>query len=109
MKAWIGCAILALMMVACRAPLRPAVVNRDVTPGTVDELAAAIASDAERSDGESDSRIRGQLADEATRDAEACLARAPQAAACLYGQGLALGLQAKAHPTRAAELLKNML
>jgi tetratricopeptide (TPR) repeat protein len=75
----------------------------------VDELAAAIAADAERSDRESDSRTRGELADEASRDADACLARAPQAAACHYGRALALGLEAKAHPTRAGELLKSML
>ena len=97
------------MMVACRAPLRPTVGNPSPTPSTVDELAAAIAADAERSDRESDSRTRGELADEASRDADACLARAPQAAACHYGRALALGLEAKAHPTRAGELLKSML
>ncbi len=116
MRTWIGCGILALTMVACRAPQRPGVKypapptgNPRPTPGTVNDLAAAIASDAERSDREADSRTRGQLADDASRDAEACLAQAPQAAACLYGQGLALGLEAKAHPTRAGELLKSML
>jgi hypothetical protein len=75
----------------------------------VEELAAAIASAAERSDREPDSKIRGELAAEASRDAEACLAREPQAAACLYGRAVALGLEARAHPTRASELLKSML
>jgi hypothetical protein len=79
------------------------------TPTSVEELAAAIASAAERSDREPDSKIRGELAAEASRDAEACLAREPQAAACLYGRAVALGLEARAHPTRASELLKSML
>jgi hypothetical protein len=75
----------------------------------VEGLAAAIAADAERSDREPDSKLRSELATEASRDAEACLAREPQAAACLYGRAVALGLEARAHPTRASELLKNML
>jgi hypothetical protein len=33
----------------------------------------------------------------------------PQAAACLYGRALALGLSARAHPARAGEFLSNML
>ncbi len=101
--------MLALLMAACRAPLRPASHPSPTPPGTVDELATAIASDAKRSDHESDSRIRGELASDASRDAEACLARAPQAAACLYGRALAQGLEARAHPTRAGELLSSML
>jgi tetratricopeptide (TPR) repeat protein len=72
-------------------------------------LAAAIDSDSRRSDQESDGKIREQLADEAAGFADACLAKAPQAAACLYGRGVALGLEARAHPTRAGELLKSML
>jgi hypothetical protein len=79
------------------------------TPSSVQELAAAIAADAKRSDHEPDSKIRGELAAEATRAAEACLAREPQAAACLYGRAVALGLEARAHPTRAGELLNTML
>ncbi len=73
------------------------------------ELASAIAADAQRSDHEPDAEIRAELAAEASRDAAACLAREPQAAACLYGRALALGLEARAHPTRAGELLKAML
>jgi hypothetical protein len=75
----------------------------------VDELAVAIGSDAKRSDRERDSKIRAELAAEASRDAEACLVREPQAAACLYGRAVALGLEARAHPTRAGELLNTML
>ncbi|HKB47564.1 MAG TPA: hypothetical protein VKC57_07685, partial [Ktedonobacterales bacterium] len=41
--------------------------------------------------------------------AQACLERAPQAAACLYYRAIALGLEARAHPLRAGEALKSML
>jgi hypothetical protein len=97
------------MVVACRAPLRPTVPSPVPTPVSVEELASAIAADAQRSDHEPDAKIRGELATEASRDAEACLAREPQAAACLYGRAVALGLEARAHPTRAGELLNSML
>jgi hypothetical protein len=104
---------LALTLVACKAPLRPTVTGPTSsvisTPTSVAELAAAIASDAQRSDHEPDSKVRGELATEASRDADACLAREPQAVACLYGRAVALGLEARAHPTRAGELLGNML
>jgi hypothetical protein len=72
-------------------------------------LAGAIALDAARSDHESDSRVRSELADAATRDADACLALEPQAVACLYGHALALGLAARTHPTRAGQFLASML
>ncbi len=75
----------------------------------MEELAAAVAADAARSERESDSKVRDQLAADAGRNADACLARAPQAVACLYYHGVALGLEARAHPTRAGELLKSML
>jgi tetratricopeptide (TPR) repeat protein len=97
------------MVVACRAPLRPTLPSPVPTPVSVEELASAIAADAQRSDHEPDAKIRGELATEASRDAEACLAREPQAAACLYGRAVALGLEARAHPTRAGELLNSML
>ena len=65
--------------------------------------------DAQRSDHESDSKIRRDLAAEASADADACIAIEPQAAACLYGHAVALGLNARAHPTRANEYLTRML
>lgn len=108
MKRWLGCALLGLMVVGCGAPLRPT-APRPLPTGSVEELAAAIAADAKRSDHEPDSKIRSELAAEASRDAEACLAREPQAAACLYGRAVALGLEARAHPMRANELLNTML
>jgi hypothetical protein len=76
---------------------------------TVEQLAAAVAADARRSDIESDSAIRNQLAADALLNAQACLERAPQEAACLYYQAIALGLKARAHPLQANETLKSML
>jgi hypothetical protein len=76
---------------------------------TVEQLAAAVAADARRSDIETDSTTRSQLAADALRDAQACLERAPQEAACLYYNAIALGLQARAHPLQANEALKSML
>jgi hypothetical protein len=108
-KRWIGCGVLALLIVACRAPLRPPLPNTVPTPASVEELASAIASDAQRSEHEPDAKLRGELAAEASRDADACIARAPQAADCLYGRAVALGLEARAHPTRSGELLNSML
>jgi hypothetical protein len=75
----------------------------------VSELVQAIDAEVKRSDHEPDAKIRGQLAAQAGRDADACLAQQPQAAACLYGSAVALGLMAKAHPTRAGEYLGSML
>jgi hypothetical protein len=79
------------------------------TAASVDALAAAIAAAAKRSDHEPDGKLREQLAAQASRDADACLALEPQAAACLYGRALALGMQARAHPTQALSLLPTML
>lgn len=76
---------------------------------TVEQLAAAVAADARRSDLETDSKIRDQLAADALQNAQACLERAPQAAACLYYEAVALGLKARAHPLQANETLKAML
>jgi hypothetical protein len=98
--------LLALALIACRAPPRPTAAQP--IPNSVEALAAAIAADASRSEREPDSTIRGELAADAGRDADACLAREPQAAACLYGRALASGLEARAHPTRAGELLRGM-
>ena len=108
MKTWAACALLASLL-GCAAPPRSSAPRPVQLPGSVEELAAAIAADAQRSDHEADSKIRGELAAEASQDAAACLAREPQAAACLYGRAIALGLEARVHPTRAGELLKTML
>jgi len=102
------CGFLILAVAAC-ATQRSAPPVQGAAPSSVAALAAAIELDAQRSDHEPDSKIRGELAAEASRDAEACLSLEPQAAACLYGRALALGLNARAHPTRAGEFLSDML
>lgn len=106
-KFW--CVILVLAVAACATRPPPAPLASSTGPASAAALAAAIEADAKRSDHEPDSKIRSELAAEAGRDAQACLAREPQAAPCLYGRGIALGLEARAHPTRAGESLSNML
>jgi hypothetical protein len=103
----LGAAAAALLLTACHAP-----AVRSTAPAasmSVEQLAAAVAEDARLSDAESDAKIRERLAADAGRDAQACLERAPQAAACLYYHAIALGLEARAHPLRAGEALKSML
>lgn len=109
MKSCIGCALVALMLGGCATPPRPAEPPPPPGASSIEELAASIAAYAKRSDHESDAQVRNELATAASRDAAACLEREPRAAACLYGRALALGLEARAHPTRAGELLKTML
>lgn len=106
-----GFVVFALLATACSLPRRATAPGPlpAGAPTTVEGLAAAIDADSQRSDHVSDGKAREQLADEASGYAAACLAKAPKAAACLYGRGLALGLEARAHPTRAGELLKSML
>jgi hypothetical protein len=100
--------MLALTACATRAPqpVGPATGTQTLS---VAALAESVQRDARRSDHEPDSKIRSALAQDAGRDADACLAREPQAAACLYGHAIALGLEARAHPTRAGVSLSSML
>jgi hypothetical protein len=104
-----SCAVLILAAAACATRPRSPPSVAATEPASVAALAAAIDADAKRSEREPDSKIRGELSAEASRRAQACLAQDPQAAACLYGNAVALGLEARAHPTRAGELLSNML
>jgi hypothetical protein len=103
-------ALVVLLAGGCVTPpsRAPSAVTSS-TARTVPALAAEISVLASRSDHEADASIRAQLAAEAAADAEACLAQAPQAVACLYGRALALGLQARAHPAQALALLNTML
>jgi hypothetical protein len=101
--------MLVLAACATRPPQPPVPPAPETQTLSVAALAAAIQMDAKRSDHEPDSKIRGELAQDAGRDADACLAREPQAAACLYGHAIALGLEARIHPTRAGEFLGSML
>jgi hypothetical protein len=103
------CGALAVLVAACATPRRPTGPLPSSAPTSVEGLVAAIQADSSRSDHAPDGQTRTQLADEASAYAEACLAKAPQAAGCLYGRGLALGLQARAHPTSAGASLKDML
>lgn len=105
------CGLMVLALAACATQPRPAAPSTEpgAQPASVAELAAAIDADSKRSDQEADSTVRAALAADASRDADACLSREPQAAACLFGHAVALGLEARAHPTRAGELLKLML
>lgn len=126
MKGWsaiAGVAIMAATMgVACtfaprRAATAPASVVRGSVPEgapsvdarSVEERAAAIKAAADRSDHESDSKVRADLATDANSNADACLALDPGAAACQYGKAVATGLEARVHPARAGGLLGSML
>lgn len=103
---------LGALLAACAAPSRrapPPSAAPSAPEASAETLRAQISTDAKRSDSERGLEIRDQLASDATAAAQTCLARFPQAAACLYGQALALGLQARVHPARASEYLKRML
>jgi hypothetical protein len=103
----LGAAAAALLLTACKAPAVRS--NAPAASMSVEQLSAAVAEDARRSDAETDAKIREQLAADAGRDSQACIERAPQAAACLYYLAIALGLEARAHPLRADGVLKGML
>ena len=109
MNSRLGCALVIFSLSACAVRGPPAPSTEREETSSVAALAAAIETDANRSDQEPDAKTRGDLAADASRDAEACLAREPQAAACLYGRAVAFGLEARAHPLRAGELLSRML
>jgi hypothetical protein len=109
---WTG--VLSLLVAACVTP--PGGGPQDMRPGTpsagsasVEGYAAAIKAASDRTDHETDSKVRAELAAEASSNADACLALDPQGAACQYGKAVAIGLEARAHPTRAGGLLGNML
>jgi hypothetical protein len=103
-------ALALLPLAACSTPAPKATVSRpQAAPVSSAAHAAAIAADAQKSEHEADSRVRTELAQSARLEADACIAQDPQAAACLYGRAVALGLEAKEHPTRAPGILGNML
>jgi hypothetical protein len=110
---WTSGAVVALLLGACTATPKPKSVAPALAPATAPAslgvLAAAIAADSQKSNAASDAKTREQLAADAAGNAQACLQLAPQAAACLYYHGVALGLDARAHPLRANESLKAML
>jgi hypothetical protein len=104
----------SLLLAACttnrNSPVPATMSNwTPASPRTVEQLAAAVAEDAARNDHETDSKVRESLAADANQNADACLAQAPHAAACLYYHGIALGLEARAHPLHAVDSLKGMV
>ena len=106
MRRWIAAAALALIAAGCAAPPQ---TRTESAPASIGERIAAITAAARRSEHEPDSKVRAQLVEDASREAEACLAVEPRAAACLYGHALALGLEARSHPAHAGESLGKML
>ncbi len=112
LRASLPCA--AFLLAACagtRTAHAPAVAPNwtPAAPRTVEQLASAVAQDAARNDHEADAKAREALADDAIRNADACMAADPHAAACFYYRGIALGLEAKAHPLHAVDSLKAMI
>jgi len=105
--AWV---IAVLPLAACTVPAhRPAAPPVAAPPKTIAELAAGIEADAGKSDHATDPQVRAQLAADARRAADACIAQAPQAVACVFGNALALGLEARVHPAHALATLNDML
>ena len=107
MTRWFWGGWLLLALAACVMHRPPPLESAPLA--SIAALAAAIELDARQSELEPDPKIRGELAARASRDAQACLALEPQAAACLYGRAIALGLNARAHPAQAGALLTDML
>jgi hypothetical protein len=100
-------AAIALLGAGCAGPApRP---ETPLAPAPTAARVAQIVADARRAEHEVDPAARSRLAEDAGRQAEACLAAEPQAAACLYGHAIALGLETRAHPVHAGESLKRML
>jgi len=100
---------LAALVAACAMPRRPTAPPPAGAPDTVEGLASAIQSVVTRSDHAPDGEARARFADQAAAYADRCMAIAAEDPACLYGKALALGLQARAHPTSANASLKAML
>lgn len=98
---------IAILLAGCAAPPRPSTKAPSAT--TPAALAAAVQSAARRVENEHDPHARAALTDQASADAAACIAQAPQAAGCLYARALALGMSAREHPASAATLLRDML
>ncbi|HYL00683.1 MAG TPA: hypothetical protein VEU78_05770 [Steroidobacteraceae bacterium] len=106
-KPAIAAVALALGAAGCAAPApRPQPAG---APASIEQRVQVIIEDARGSERHADAAARGALAEDAGRQAEACLAMEPESPACRYGHALALGLEARAHPAHAGELLKRML
>jgi hypothetical protein len=105
-KPWPLSAVLALAGCATVSlPPQPAAPSES----TVEQRVQAITAAAQRSQNETDPKVRAELAQQASGEAQACLAAQPRAAGCLYADALALGLEARAHPAHAGDSLSRML
>jgi tetratricopeptide (TPR) repeat protein len=113
-RSWLGAGIL-VVLTGCasterRPPLSPTLdVPSPADSGTLDQYAAAIKANSDRSDHESDGKVRANLAAQSSSMADDCLALNAHAAPCQYSKALATGMEARAHPTQALGLLKSML
>jgi hypothetical protein len=108
--AGVGCASLSRPATSpAGAPVAGTTVSAGGSAAAVEQYAATIKANSERSDHESDGKVRVDLAAQSSSAADACLALDPQAAACQYGKAVATGMEARAHPTRAVGLLSSML
>lgn len=105
-----GWLLAVLALAACTVPARKSTAPPAPPPaGSVAQLCAIIDADARKSDHETDPHARAALAADSRRAADACLAQAPQAVACVFGDALALGLEAREHPAHALATLNDML
>jgi tetratricopeptide (TPR) repeat protein len=100
-----GCASTARQPPRSPAPEVPSPADS----GTLDQYATAIKANSDRSDHESDGKVRADLAAQSNSMADDCLALNAQAAPCQYAKALATGMEARAHPAQALGLLKSML
>jgi tetratricopeptide (TPR) repeat protein len=98
---------IAAVLGACAS--QPPTLPPPPASATAADLTAAVIADSQRSDRESDAKLRGDLADDAMNNAKACVDRFPQTGPCLYVRAIGLGLQARAHPADAIGLLNDML
>jgi len=98
---------LPLVALAACATLRPPAPQ--AAPDSIEALAATAEAKSALSEHEHSAPARAELARQTRAAADACLAQAPQAAACQYAKALALGLEAREHPVQASTLLKQML
>jgi tetratricopeptide (TPR) repeat protein len=109
---WLPAGVVLLTLAGCASTSRhaaPAGAPGGTGPGSVEQYASVIKANSDRSDRESDGKVRADLAAQSSTAADACLALDAAAAACQYGKAVATGMEARAHPTQAIGLLKSML
>jgi tetratricopeptide (TPR) repeat protein len=113
-RSWLGAAALVVLVGCATTPRHPppSPTSEVYTPEnspTLDQYVASIKANSDRSDHESDGKMRADLAAQSSSEADSCLALNYRAAACQYAKALATGMEARAHPARALGLLTSML